>query len=262
MSDDKIYQWDAQVDFGGVSIGDQTASIGITIERDGMDCLDQCDELFCGRRLEGKLQLNKAPQRQLPGMEGEIPCIETVFDVKHFSVKPEVITIRATFSLSSIRVETLGLFAKQAGQLWVNHLEDLADADDDEYEDDGPISDAPGQGKMFGTEAVQRQKEVRNHIAKNDQGALKPISALGLTKAMNDKMIAAGVRTVGDLEHFIATDSWWHRKIKGVGETSVDKINDALWDFRRANPVPADDDDDEETEVEHAETNGELEPVG
>ena len=51
------------------------------------------------------------------------------------------------------------------------------------------------------------------------------------------------LKTVRDLERAIAADEWWFRKIKGFGETKVEKLIDALCLFRKENPIAAESDD-------------------
>lgn len=67
----------------------------------------------------------------------------------------------------------------------------------------------------------------------------------GLTGAMINRIEGSQLAktfpltTVRDLEQAIAADEWWFKKIKGFGETKVDKLIDALAMFRKENPVPS-----------------------
>lgn len=45
--------------------------------------------------------------------------------------------------------------------------------------------------------------------------------------------------TIHDLEKAIAADEWWMKKIKGFGDTKVEKLIDALVMFRKENPIPS-----------------------
>ena len=64
-----------------------------------------------------------------------------------------------------------------------------------------------------------------------------PLSAIGLTEKQVEKFAAAEIGTVEELEARMASDEWWHRKIKGVGESTIDKISDKLVEYRKAHPV-------------------------
>lgn len=70
---------------------------------------------------------------------------------------------------------------------------------------------------------------------KGDPADSAPVEDLDLGKRITEGMHAADLKTIGSLIKFIATDEWWHRKIKGVGESGVDKITDALNAWRENN---------------------------
>lgn len=81
-----------------------------------------------------------------------------------------------------------------------------------------------------------------------DPGETAGFEALGLSAAFRAKLeesqLAKEVKlkTVADLERAIAADEWWHRKIKGMGLTNVEKVIDAIVYYRADNPVPTPDD--------------------
>lgn len=82
-----------------------------------------------------------------------------------------------------------------------------------------------------------------------DQGALQSVDALvphGITAKMAEKLIEHEITTVGKLEKQMRENEWWHRDIKGFGQQKVDKLSDALFEFRKANPVPSADDEPKE----------------
>ena len=79
---------DIAVAYGNVSIGDETARIGVNISR-GQMSLAQMDKNFCGKRLTGTIlarSTGQAEQQSLPGVDSDL-TITAVFDVKSFSVK-------------------------------------------------------------------------------------------------------------------------------------------------------------------------------
>jgi hypothetical protein len=61
----------------------------------------------------------------------------------------------------------------------------------------------------------------------------------GLTDKMVETLWDHEIETIGQLEETIASDEWWHRKIKGFGEERVTKLIDALVAFRAEHPIPS-----------------------
>lgn len=124
------------VSFGGVSIGDGTASIGVSISRDEFS-LEDAETILCGHRLIGRLQAGgkgDAPnQRQM--FDGARAELSASFDVKRFGCSRNDISARLAFNLSDDLVKVLGCFAKKEGRLIVAEVEDLADSADDSDEE-------------------------------------------------------------------------------------------------------------------------------
>lgn len=127
------------VAFSNVSIGEGTARVGVTIDRDDLS-VENADSTLCGRRLIGSIVRLKNgesdSQKALPGMDGERHEISGAFDVKSFNCKPKSFTAGLTFSLESIKIEELGYFAKRSGVLLINHVEDLDEGSDEVQEND------------------------------------------------------------------------------------------------------------------------------
>lgn len=119
---------DIAVAYGNVSIGDETARIGVSISRDQMS-LAQMDKQFCGKRLTGTIlarSTGHAEQQSLPGADADI-TITAVFDVKSFGVTRKRYTTGLTFSLSGIDAATLAGFAKREGMLRIDDVADIPD---------------------------------------------------------------------------------------------------------------------------------------
>lgn len=78
------------------------------------------------------------------------------------------------------------------------------------------------------------------------------ISCLGLSEKEVDLLESADIKMIADLEKKMREDRWWHKNVKGFGQAKVDKLTDALLDWRLRNPVPSEeeeDDDDEDLSV-------------
>ena len=129
----KSYVLDVAVEFSGVSIGDGTASVGVSIDREVLN-IDAADETLCGRRLTGEIAVvprGVDPDQQAMFDNGQHSVAGT-FDTKKFSASPKAITARLTFNLADIEVTELACFAKRSGQLRVEGVEDLAEQEPEE----------------------------------------------------------------------------------------------------------------------------------
>lgn len=121
------------VQFGGLSIGDQTARLGVRIARAFVD-VAKADAVFVGKRLEVVVQLGAADADQMKLFDVELEVVGAV-DVKRIGVAPDAISAGLTFNLQSIDVATLARFSKCVGRLKVLTVADLpaeaaAEADD------------------------------------------------------------------------------------------------------------------------------------
>ncbi len=130
------------VEFGGISIGEKTARVGVSIDRANLT-VTQADKNLCERRLTGRILARPADelpdQGRLPGMEHDT-VINGVFDVKGISLSGRKISLGLTFALKGLDVSVLAHFAKRAGLLRVEAIEALPEADsngtgDDDHDD-------------------------------------------------------------------------------------------------------------------------------
>lgn len=71
------------------------------------------------------------------------------------------------------------------------------------------------------------------------------LAQYGLTEAKCEALVEQELPTIGDLEALMRADEHWHRKLKGFGETWIDKLTDALLAFRRDHPHAEADQDGE-----------------
>lgn len=105
------------------------------------------------------------------------------------------------------------------------------------------IKNGQYQRKLFNglSQPAEKPKPV-------DPATVTPIENLGMTEKETELLIAADIKTVADLEARMRSDNWWHKKIKGFGQSKVDKLSDQLLAWRMRNPVPSDEDDTEDDE--------------
>lgn len=119
------------VEFGGVSLGDQTARIGVSCDKDAIDPFT-AEQHLCGRRVRATIELarsGEADQKRFKGMEPE--RIETVCDVKSYRSAMKSWSWGLTFQLESVATGSLGHFAKRSGRI---EIDVLGDADHKEVD--------------------------------------------------------------------------------------------------------------------------------
>jgi hypothetical protein len=126
-------------DFGGVSFGEDTASISFTIDREQLD-LQEADDILCGRRIQGRILVWPKGESidQLHLFEDPKKMIAGSMDCKNFSVKQKKFSSRLTFALTSLDKDTEKLvhFAKRSGVLAIDFVDVIETADDDEAGDE------------------------------------------------------------------------------------------------------------------------------
>lgn len=116
------------VSFGGVSIGQGTARIGIRVDRSNLG-LSEAEKYLCGRRLVGRVRVesgNGDPSQQdlVPDLHHEIAG---AFDLKQMGVSPERYSAGLTFSTAEINLAELGFFAKANGRLYIETAAEIPD---------------------------------------------------------------------------------------------------------------------------------------
>lgn len=210
-------QLDVQCEFGNLSVGDQTARLGVKIDRQILESLDMADTMFGGVRLDGEIKLNGSAQQTLDGMEPEpVPEVSAVFDSKGFRVSDKSISLGLTFALSGLEIGVLQKFVKRFGRLTVDHqclLSDLEPEERDEH-----IDDLPNQTR----------------IRYEDDPGKEPLESMGLKPGQIKNLNAAGISTVSELESAMSGNAeFWHRDISGIGQAAADDISEKQLAYRQ-----------------------------
>jgi len=204
---------DVPVEFGGVSIGEATARLGLKIDRTVLE-LDQADECFCGHRLDCRLMLGAADDA--PGQKHLIEDarlqVAGQADCKQLSVRPEKISTGLTFSLADIDVAELARFSKGQGRLIVNGVFEIPE--DDEFK-----------------EPSHRSADA---VPKAD-GPWREVPLVDLfSGAILKSLHQAGLKTVGQLADYTAADKRL-TDIQGIGPGKAQQIEDRLTQFWESN---------------------------
>lgn len=204
---------DIPVEFGGVSIGEATARLGIRANRSVLN-LAAADEVFCGHRLTGRVVLGGSDDQ--PG-QGRIVDdldhqVDGTFDCKRIGVTQEQISTGLTFSLADVDVRELAKFSKGTGRLIVEGVGELPE----EADDDAVQTDAPGTLKAEGP-----WRDV----------LLDTLFHGALLKSLNK----AGLVTVGNLADFSASEQRL-TDLEGIGPGKAAQIEDRMLQFWEQNP--------------------------
>ncbi len=207
---------DAPVQFGGVSIGDQTARLGVRISRQCIK-LEHADEYFSGRRLSIQVALGGGEDSpgQMLLLDDMDFVIASVCDVKRYGVTSDTISTGLTFSLKDTEIETLARFSKGSGRLAINQAVEIpVDVATDDDDDD----DAPKKGALKTDQPWRRV-------------SLDTLFHGSILKALK----AGGLSTVGDMADHTAKDNRL-TDIRGIGGAAAEKIEDQMARFWADNP--------------------------
>jgi len=127
------------VQYGKVSIGEDTASISVAIDREAMNIV-AADECLCGNRLIGRLLVmpkDEHPDQKQAFDKGNRFELAGVFDVKSFGVTRKRVSATLSFSLADIPTDKdLRKLAKKSGRLVVDLVGDLPDGEGEKEEED------------------------------------------------------------------------------------------------------------------------------
>lgn len=220
---------DVPVAFGGVSVGDETARIGVTVLRQRLN-VDAAEGVFCGRRLTGRILLCEGDPDQQSFLADADCEVAGVFDCKTFRVGPKEIGAGLTFSLADIDVGDLAGFAKRSGRLLVEGVADLPDEE-------------PKKAK-----AMDGQKNLLAGGPWRDF----PISHLQLAEGITKSLTEAGIETVGAMADY-SSGGKALTDIKGIGPGKAEQIENRMTEFWKQNPEDERDDRDEAEEDEEEE---------
>ena len=122
---------DVPVEFGGLSIGDVTARIGVRIDREQMNII-AADECFTGKRLSVVVSLGSSDPEQKELFKGRSFEVTGSVDVKRLGVTASQFSAGLTFNLESIDVATIAKFSKGKGRLKVFEVATLPDGHETE----------------------------------------------------------------------------------------------------------------------------------
>ena len=102
---------------------------------------------------------------------------------------------------------------------------------------------ARGQGRLFShvkpatvPKAETAESPPVPSSPSDDKAKLTALESLGLTDSQVDKLAAAEIETVAQLEASIRDGKL--QFVKGVGPKAIDSITDKLLEWRKSNPVP------------------------
>ncbi|HMP79304.1 MAG TPA: hypothetical protein PKD54_07625 [Pirellulaceae bacterium] len=214
---------DLAVEFGGVSIGESTARLGLRIKKELLNII-AAEELLCGRRLTGAIQLGGAADNAGQGKLFDCDvAVPGTFDVHRFGVSIDHYTTGLTFKLNEIEIGDLAQFSKGSGRLRIEGVAAIPTdtVDEDEDEDETPRGLLKSEGPW---------REVQ----------LDTLFAGGVLKAMKK----AGLATVGDLSDWTEPNKDGYTKrlvdIPGIGEAKAQAIEDTMMTFWADNPQDGD----------------------
>ena len=124
---------DIPVAYGGVSIGKETARLGMTIDRKVLNVVG-ANEAFCNRRLHGRVMLGNDDG----ALFDKSLAVESVFDVKGFRVTSDAIGVGLTFQMNEIDIATLAKFSKGGGRLVVDEISQIpgGESKDEDFDDE------------------------------------------------------------------------------------------------------------------------------
>lgn len=120
------------VQYGDVSIGETTCRVGVVVARKDLT-LAKADASVCGRRLVGRIVAvpgNGNPDQ--PQLVTDEVAVEAAFDVKRVGFNKKVLSFGLTFSIESVKVEDLAHFARRAGRLVVDSIENIPEGEQDD----------------------------------------------------------------------------------------------------------------------------------
>lgn len=143
-------QADIPCEFGNVSIGQATASIGVSIDPAAIS-VDRVHALFNGKR--ATVRLVQVPAGEQPGqrrMDGmEAPELTAVTDIRGYRMSPKVISARLAFTIEGLDLSMLAShFSKRSGRLLVISLQEIPQGEasgGDDGGDEGDEDDIDGE---------------------------------------------------------------------------------------------------------------------
>lgn len=167
------------VHFNGISIGDETASVGIRLthedccepsqvtgdaKRDSEAAVLRAFQILCCRQLRGKIVLGKRDDGETQGKLMETDTvIEGVFDTANLSVGSKTIAVKLSMAKSETDLSTLSQFATRDGHLHITSVMEALELDDEEDDPDANDAERPMlDGEEGGGTATKARKSKAN----------------------------------------------------------------------------------------------------
>lgn len=131
------------VQFGGVTIGDETAAVSVRILHDDLveqstgdakvdhECaVVRAFQVLCCRRLAGRIVLGRRDEGETQGKLYETDlAIEAAFDTNNLNVGHKAVACRLSMAISEVDVGTLAKFSKHDGFFVITSLMEQIDAE-------------------------------------------------------------------------------------------------------------------------------------
>ncbi len=211
MAEEPIH--DIPVIFGGLSIGDALARLGVRADREIL-ILNTADEIWCGHRLTGAIVLGghddqSGQQKLVDDLEHKI---EGVFDVKRYSVSPSEIAASLAISLIDLDIAELAKFTKNTGRLQITGIDVIPDESDE--------LDRPDMRGSLTSDGPWRDVAIKT---------LFPTQ-----KKILASLKAAKLVTMGDIADYTINNSL--SDVPGIGPGLAEKIERRLEDYWQDNP--------------------------
>lgn len=246
------------VQYGGVSVGDHSASVAFSFDREKLTP-ERADALLCGKRLEVYCCVGTDPepdQQTLDGVEDNRPIVRATADSPRLGMSPKKWAGRLQFSLEEMNASKLIGLAKRTGSVMFNVLGPIPEreAADESTKPEAPRLPIPAEPKRKRRDdwAATPIEELAKF--KNEDG--KPYLTKAKCEALRESELEIG--TVGRLETVIRTDRTWASKVRGLGPKWIDRVTDALIAFRLAHPVPSEHEPEPVTEATREDDDEEL----
>lgn len=216
MGKNSKHALDIPVQFGGVSLGDATARLGLKIDRSVCN-ITTADDTFCGHRLSGRVILGGSDDTAGQGrlVDDLDHHVDAVFDVKRFGANAKEISTSLTFSLKDVDLLELSKLSKGSGRLIIDNVAELPEDEGDDTDDDISLQ-APSTLKVTGP-LRDVQLDTLFHGA--------------LLKSLKK----GGLATVGQLTDFTGSDKKL-TDIAGIGPEKAEKIQNQMVAFWKQNP--------------------------
>jgi hypothetical protein len=112
---------DIPVEFGGVSIGDGVARLGVKIDRNAIT-ITEAVRVFVGHRLTGRVQLGGNGDSAGQETMDFDHAVEGVFDVKRIGVGVKQYGTGLAFSIEDIDVREIAKLSKGSGRLQIEQV--------------------------------------------------------------------------------------------------------------------------------------------